>query len=150
MTPRIPTNPCGFPPFNSNRSTSYFVDPQQNMFQEGKPWFQTKRMYKLWEKLKLRIKSYQKVTAHSPWICPPSANYSSRRSLRVTIRESPLPSRFTWFAASAERKCEITTPGMAGDAVSWRISWKLEFHDFLNSFSYFSIFFNIFRYFSIF
>ena len=33
--------------------------------------------------MKLRTKSHQKLTAHSPWICPASANYSSRRSLRV-------------------------------------------------------------------
>ena len=60
------------------------------------------------------------------------------------------PDRFRWFAASAERKCEITTPGMAGDAFSWRISWKLEFHDFLNIFAYFSIFFVIFQYSNVF
>ena len=149
MTSRTWTTPGIFNQDNSNRSTSYFVDPQQNMFQEGKPWFEIKRTYKLWEQIKLRTKSHQKLTAHYPWICPASANYSSRRSLRVTL-ESPLPSRFTWFAASAERKCEITTPEMAGDAFSWRISWKLEFHNFLYIFQYFSWFFNIFSYFLIF
>ena len=148
-TSRNLTKASRFQPNNSNRSTSYFVDPQQNMFQEGKPWFEIKRMYKLWEQIKLRTQSHQKVTAHCPWIRPASANYSSRRSLRVTP-ESPLPSRFTWFAASAERKCEITTPGMAGDAVSWRISWNFEFHNFLNIFSYFSIFFVIFQYSNVF
>ena len=70
-------------------------------------------------------------------------------ALRFTPRLPP-GSQFTWFAASAERKCEITTPGMAGDAVSWRISWNMEFHNFLNIFQYFLIFFNIFQYSDIF
>ena len=47
-------------------------------------------------------------------------------ALRVTLEYSPA-SRFIWFAASAERKCQITTPGMAGDALSRHFFWFLTF-----------------------